>query len=57
MIGGIASIDRVDDHGVVRRPMPTDALGAALRDVYSAPATPDDMLRLIRVLDTPTRRH
>ena len=58
MIGQFASIDRIDDQGVVRRPMPSDALGSALRGVYGEPAQlPEDMLRLLRTLDRPLRGH
>lgn len=58
MIGQFASIARVDDDGVVRRPMPSDALGSALRVVYGdGTALPEDMLRLLRNLDRPLRGH
>lgn len=36
---------------VVRRPLPTDAIGSALRGVFNCPALPDDMARLLRRLD------
>lgn len=36
---------------VVRRPRPSDALGAALRGAFSCPALPADMVRLVRRLD------
>lgn len=49
---------RTDDNGVVRRPQPGDALGSALRSVYSNEhALPADMLRLLRTLDGPLRAH
>lgn len=58
MIGQFASIARVDDDGVVRRPMPGDALGSALRVVYGDnTALPEDMLRLLRNLDRLSRGH
>ena len=58
MIGFHASITRTDENGVVGRPMPGDALGAALRGLYGEqPQLPDDMLRLLRTLDRPLRGH
>ncbi len=58
MIGEMASIARTDDHGVVRRPLPGDRLGGALRGAYGdVPALPQDMLRLLRTLDQPLRGH
>jgi hypothetical protein len=58
MIANLAFIARVDDQGVVRRPMPGDALGSALRDVYVEPsAMPEEMMRLLRALDRPLRGH
>jgi hypothetical protein len=58
MIGQLASIARIDNDGVVRRPMPGDALGFALRGVYEEPAhLPEDMVRLLRTLDRPLRGH
>jgi hypothetical protein len=36
---------------VVRRPCPSDAIGAALRGVFDAPPMPEDMARLLRRLD------
>lgn len=58
MIGQFASIARVDDDWVVRRPMPGDALGSALRVVYGdSTALPEDMLRLLRNLDRLSRGH
>ncbi len=58
MIGFQTSITRTDEHGVVRRPAPGDALGAALRGLYGEqPHLPDDMLRLLRTLDRPLRGH
>ena len=39
------------DDQVVRRPSPTDAIGAALRGVFECPALPEDMALLLRRLD------
>lgn len=44
------SIDRDADQ-VVRRPHPSDAVGAALRGTFDCPALPPDMVRLLRRLD------
>ena len=58
MIGLFASTASTDDNGVVRRPMPGDALGSALRQVYGDdPGLPDEMLRLLRTLDRSSRSH
>lgn len=40
-----------DAEQVVRLPRPADAIGAALRGVFDAPALPEDMARLLRRLD------
>ncbi|WP_374943301.1 hypothetical protein [Sphingomonas sp.] len=58
MLGFITSISRTDDQGAVRRPMPGDALGSALRSVYGDQhGVPDEMRRLLRMLDRPMRGH
>jgi hypothetical protein len=35
----------------VRPPRPADAIGAALRGMFDAPALPEEMARLLRRLD------
>lgn len=40
-----------DTGQVVRRPRPSDAIGAALRGVFDCPALPDDISRLLQRLD------
>ncbi|HEX8484105.1 MAG TPA: hypothetical protein VF643_01850 [Sphingomonas sp.] len=58
MIGFPASIPRTDEFGVVRRPLPSDALGSALRDIYGElPPLPEDMRRLLHMLDRAPRGH
>ena len=58
MMSYVSLTAAADDHGVVRRPMPGDALGSALRGVYGeTPMLPDDMARLLRELDRENRRH
>ena len=40
-----------DAEQVVRRPQPTDAVGAALRGAFDCRTLPEDMTRLLRLLD------
>lgn len=56
MIAFVSSGERIDENGNVRRPMPADALGSALRGVFGeAAALPDDMTRLLRHLEREKR--
>ena len=38
---------------IVRRPRTTDAVGRALRGVFTTPPLPSDMARLLNELDRP----